>query len=66
VESITLIADRETGRLCGFGFVDMASGVTEAIAALHERNLDGEREGLAELKKHGWLQWLFAGLITSK
>ena len=41
VESVTLITDRETGRLRGFGFVEMASGATEAIAALHEKDLDG-------------------------
>jgi RNA recognition motif-containing protein len=41
VESVTLIADRETGRLRGFGFVEMASGANEAIAALHEKDLEG-------------------------
>ena len=41
VESVTLIADRETGRLRGFGFVEMANGANEAIAALHEKVLDG-------------------------
>jgi RNA recognition motif-containing protein len=41
VESVNLIKDRETGRLRGFGFVEMANGATEAIAALHDKNLDG-------------------------
>ena len=41
VESVKLITDRETGRLRGFGFVEMASGGSEAIAALHEKDLDG-------------------------
>ena len=41
VENVNLITDRETGRLRGFGFVEMASGANEAIAALHEKNLDG-------------------------
>jgi RNA recognition motif-containing protein len=41
VENVNLITDRETGRLRGFGFVAMASGANEAIAALHEKNLDG-------------------------
>ena len=41
VESVKLITDRETGRLRGFGFVEMASGANEAIAALHEKDLDG-------------------------
>lgn len=41
VESIKLITDRETGRPRGFGFVEMASGGNEAIAALHEKDLGG-------------------------
>ena len=41
VESVNLITDRETGRLRGFGFVEMASGGNEAIAALHEKDFSG-------------------------
>lgn len=41
VESVNLIKDRETGRLRGFGFVAMANGASEAIAALHDKALDG-------------------------
>jgi RNA recognition motif-containing protein len=41
VESVKLITDRETGRLRGFGFVEMVSGANEAIAALREKVLDG-------------------------
>jgi cold-inducible RNA-binding protein len=41
VESVNLITDRETGRLRGFGFVDMSSGGEDAIAALHQHELDG-------------------------
>ena len=41
VENVNLIIDRETGRPRGFGFVDMASGATEAIAALNDKNLNG-------------------------
>jgi RNA recognition motif-containing protein len=41
VENVNLITDRETGRLRGFGFVEMASGANEAIAALHEKDFDG-------------------------
>jgi RNA recognition motif-containing protein len=41
IENVNLITDRETGRLRGFGFVEMASGANEAIAALHEKDLDG-------------------------
>ena len=41
VENVNLITDRETGRLRGFGFVEMTSGANEAIAALHDQDLDG-------------------------
>ena len=41
VENVNLITDRVTGRLRGFGFVDMASGANEAIIALHEKDFDG-------------------------
>ncbi len=41
VESVNLITDRDTGRLRGFVFVEMASGGSEAIAALHEKELSG-------------------------
>jgi len=41
VENVNLIKDRDTGRLRGFGFVTMTSGANEAIAALHEKDLDG-------------------------
>ena len=41
VERVNLITDRETGRLKGFGFVEMSSGGQEAIAALNQRELNG-------------------------
>ena len=41
VEKVNLITDRETGRLRGFGFVEMASGGREAIAALDQRDMGG-------------------------
>ena len=41
VENVNLITDRDTGQLRGFGFVEMESGANEAIAALHEKDLDG-------------------------
>lgn len=41
VENVNLITDRDTGRLRGFGFVEMESGGNEAIAALHEKDFDG-------------------------
>lgn len=43
VESVNLITDRETGRLRGFGFVEMASGGDEAITALDQTELGGRR-----------------------
>ena len=41
VESVNLITDRETGRLRGFGFVEMSRGGQEALAALNQRDLGG-------------------------
>ena len=41
VESVNLITDRETGRLRGFGFVEMSSGGQDAIEALHQSDLGG-------------------------
>ena len=43
VDNVSLIADRETGRLRGFGFVEMSSGGDEAIAALNQTELGGRR-----------------------
>jgi len=43
VENVNLVTDRETGRLRGFGFVEMTSGASEAIAALNEKELGGRR-----------------------
>jgi len=41
VTSATVITDRETGRSRGFGFVEMDSGVEEAIAAMNGADLQG-------------------------
>ena len=41
VENVNMITDRETGRFRGFGFVEMVNGGNEAIAALHETDLEG-------------------------
>ncbi len=43
VDNVSLITDRETGRLRGFGFVEMSSGADEAIAALNQTELGGRR-----------------------
>jgi RNA recognition motif-containing protein len=41
VDTVNLMTDRETGRLRGYGFIEMASGAREAIAALNQHELDG-------------------------
>jgi cold-inducible RNA-binding protein len=41
VENVKLITDHETGRLRGFGFVEMASGGNEAIRALNGKEMGG-------------------------
>ncbi len=41
VSEVSLINDRETGRPRGFGFVEMASGGQEAIAALDQQQFGG-------------------------
>ena len=42
VESVTLITDRETGRLRGFGFVEMdQAGAKAAIKALDNKEFNG-------------------------
>ncbi len=43
VDNVSLITDRETGRLRGFGFVEMSSGADEAIAALNQNEVGGRR-----------------------
>jgi RNA recognition motif-containing protein len=41
VERVNLITDRDTGRLKGFGFVEMSSGAQEAMSSLDQSELDG-------------------------
>ena len=41
VVSVNLITDRDTGRLRGFGFVEMSNGGQEAIDALHQTEMGG-------------------------
>ena len=43
IEHVSLIKNRDAGRLCGLGFVKMRSITNEAIAALHDRELGGSR-----------------------
>ena len=42
VNSVNLVSDRETGRACGFGFVEMAAAdAPAAIQALDGSTMDG-------------------------
>ncbi len=41
VDKVNLVTDRETGRLRGFGFVEMSTGGDEAIEALDGADLGG-------------------------
>lgn len=43
VQSVNLITDRNTGRPRGFGFVEMSSGMDEAIQALGDASMGGRR-----------------------
>lgn len=61
VESVNLITDRYTGRLRGFGFVEMSDGGDEAIAALDGTELGGRplkvnqaRERTDRPKRRDW------------
>jgi RNA recognition motif-containing protein len=50
VNSIHLVTDRETGRPRGFGFVEMESGASEAIRALHQTDMDGRSLNVNEAR----------------
>jgi RNA recognition motif-containing protein len=41
VVSVTIVADRDTGRSRGFGFVEMADGADAAIEGLNGKELQG-------------------------
>lgn len=41
VNNVNLITDRDTGRLRGFGFVEMTSGGNEAISAINGKEFGG-------------------------
>jgi len=43
VTSAKIITDRETNRSRGFGFVEMADGGENAIAALNDAEIDGRK-----------------------
>ena len=52
VESVTLITDRETGRLRGFGFVEMdQAGAEAAIKALDNTEFNGRTLKVNEAKE---------------
>jgi cold-inducible RNA-binding protein len=50
VTKAQVIMDRDTGRSKGFGFVEMADGGDEAIAALHGYQHDGRALTVNEAK----------------
>lgn len=50
VESVNLITDRDTGRPRGFGFVEMADGASEAIQALHQKDMGGRSLNVSEAR----------------
>jgi RNA recognition motif-containing protein len=50
VTSASVIADRETGRSRGFGFVEMSDGGDEAITGLDGQELQGRRLTVNEAK----------------
>jgi len=52
VEKITLVTDRDTGRSCGFGFVEMtnASEAEKAMAALNGSDVGGRTLTINEAK----------------
>jgi RNA recognition motif-containing protein len=53
VRSAQIITDRETGRSRGFGFVEMetAEALQQAIAGLHERNVQGRNLTVNEARE---------------
>jgi len=61
VDSVRLITDRDTGRLRGFGFVEMSEGGDEAITALDGTDFGGRplkvneaRERADRKKRRPW------------
>jgi RNA recognition motif-containing protein len=50
VAAAQVIADRDTGRSRGFGFVEMGDGADEAIANLNGAELDGRTLTVNEAK----------------
>ena len=50
VTSASVVTDRETGRSRGFGFVEMADGADEAIAATNMASFQGRNLTVNEAK----------------
>lgn len=51
VESVNLITDRETGKMRGFGFVEMSEGGQAAMSALDGYEMDGRALKVNEARK---------------
>ena len=56
VDTINVVTDRDTGRPCGFGFVDMPERSTAraAIAGLHGTDLAGHALTVNEANLWAW------------
>ena len=52
VDRVNLVTDRDTGKACGFGFVEMSndSEGNKAIAAINGRNMDGRALNVNEAR----------------
>lgn len=50
VVSVHLVTDRDTGRPRGFGFVEMAGSIQEAIDGLNQKDMGGRTLNVSEAR----------------